>query len=86
MSEQNEREQENTSVLTNHTTSSLYDVSFIQVFEDSRDKFQLQYLLVERHFHLTEKGKVEGGIQPQVFNGKESLATERQQSGLSRIV
>lgn len=38
-----------------------------------------------RRFHLIEKGKVEGGIQPQVFNGKESLATERRQSGLKVV-
>ncbi|KAK5819591.1 hypothetical protein PVK06_024604 [Gossypium arboreum] len=53
-----------------------------EISEESCDKFQLQYFSDVRHFHLIEKGKVDGGIQPQVLKGKESLAIEPRQTGL----
>ncbi|KAK5811625.1 hypothetical protein PVK06_026977 [Gossypium arboreum] len=55
------------------------------VSKESCDKFQLQYFPDVKRFHLIEKGKVKGGIQPQVLKGKESLAIEPRKIGLKVV-
>ncbi|KAH1091624.1 hypothetical protein J1N35_018881 [Gossypium stocksii] len=50
-----------------------------EVFKESIDKFQLQYLADERRFHLIEKGKIVDDLSPPMLKserGKGSMLIE----------